>query len=104
MNATALTCRADLSRIAAHTNKQFLDIDVYQDFLCTVCAHVICTCSGSVVVTAYDFESCRLGSNPESGPIYYEASITVQGLPKPSSLRGSTSVPEQLNNWGMQID
>ena len=31
------------------------------------------------------------------GPIYYKASITAQGLPKPLSLRGSTSVPEQLN-------
>ena len=54
-------------------------------------------CSGSVVVTAYDFESGHPGSNPEWGPIYYKASITAQGLPEPSSLRGSTSVPEQLN-------
>ena len=54
-------------------------------------------CSGSVLVTAYDFESGRPGSNPEWGPIYYEASITAQGLPEPSSLRGSTSVPDQLN-------
>ena len=54
-------------------------------------------CSGSVVVTAYDFESGRPGSNPEWGPIYYKASITAQGLPEPSSLRGSTSVPDQLN-------
>ena len=30
-------------------------------------------CSGSVVVTAYDFESGNPGSNPEWGPIYYEA-------------------------------
>ena len=40
------------------------------------------------------------GSNPEWGSIYYEASITAQGLPEPSSLRGSTLpiwVPEQLN-------
>ena len=28
-------------------------------------------CSGSVVVTAYDFESGRPGSNPEWGLIYY---------------------------------
>ena len=47
-------------------------------------------CSGSVVVTAYDFESGRPGSNPEWGLIYYKASITAQGLPEPSSLRGST--------------
>ena len=51
-------------------------------------------CSGSFIVysghRAYDFESDRPGSNPEWGPIYYEASITAQGLPEPSSLRGST--------------
>ena len=51
----------------------------------------------SVVVTAYDFESASPGSNPEWRPIYYKASITAQGLPEPSSLQGSTSVPEQLN-------
>ena len=51
------------------------------------------------MVTAYDSESGRPGSNPEWGLIYYEASITAQGLPEPSSLRGtiSTLVPEQLN-------
>ena len=47
-------------------------------------------CSGSVVVTAHDSESGHPGSNPELGLIYYEASITSQGLPEPSSLRGST--------------
>jgi len=36
-------------------------------------------CSGSVVVTAYDSESGRPGSNPEWGLIYYEAPITAQG-------------------------
>ena len=36
-------------------------------------------CSGSVVVTAYDFESDRPGSNPEWGLIYYKASITAKG-------------------------
>ena len=46
--------------------------------------------SGSVVVTAYDSESGHPGSSPEWGLIYYEASITAQGLPEPSSLRGST--------------
>ena len=46
-------------------------------------------CSGSVVVTAYDFKFGCLGSNPEWGPILYcKALITAQG---------STSVPEQLN-------
>ena len=55
-------------------------------------------CSGSVVVTAYDFKSGHPGSNPEWGPMYYKASITAQGLPEPSSLRdGYHWVPEQLN-------
>ena len=35
------------------------------------------------------------GSSPEWVPIFYEARSTAQGLPEPSSLRGSTSVPEQ---------
>ena len=60
-------------------------------------SHKIKVCSGSVVVTAYDFESGHPGSNPEWGSIYYETSITAQGSPEPSSFRGSTSVPEQLN-------
>ena len=30
-------------------------------------------------------------------PIFYDAQLTAQGLPEPLSLRGSTSVPEQLN-------
>ena len=43
-------------------------------------------CSGSVVVTAYDFESGCPSSNPE------------WGSPEPSSLRGSTlGISEQLN-------
>ena len=65
-------------------------------------------CSGSVVVTAYDFESARPGSNPEWGPIYYEASITAQGLPEPSFLRGSTlgtrTAEHKGCNWGMHVD
>ena len=65
-------------------------------------------CSGSAVVTACDFESGRPGSNPEWGPIYYEASIPAQGLPEPSSLRGSTldtrAVEHKGCNWGMQVD
>ena len=35
-------------------------------------------CSGSVVVTAYDSESGRPGSNPEWGLICYEASIPAR--------------------------
>ena len=56
-------------------------------------------CSGSVVVTAYDSESSRPSSNPEWELIYYEASITAQGLPESSSFRGSRIhwVQEQLN-------
>ena len=42
------------------------------------------------MVTAYDYESCRPGSNLERETIYYEALITALGLPEPSSLRGST--------------
>ena len=65
-------------------------------------------CSGSVVVTACDFESGRPGSNPEWGLIYYKASITAQGLPEPSSLWGSTlgirAAEHKGCNWGMQID
>ena len=34
-------------------------------------------CSGSVMVTDYDFESGRPGSNPEWGSIYYTASINA---------------------------
>ena len=64
-------------------------------------------CSGSVVVNAYDSESGRPGSNPEWGLIYYEASITAQGLPEPSSLRGSTlgtRVAEQKGcNWACKL-
>ena len=64
-------------------------------------------CSGSVVVTAYDFESAFPGSNPEWGPIYYKASITTQGLPEPLSLRGSTlstrATEHKGCNWGMQL-
>ena len=37
-------------------------------------------CSGSAVVTACDFKSGRPGSNPEWGPIYYEALIPCTGL------------------------
>ena len=42
------------------------------------------------MVTAYDSESGRPGSNPEWGLICYEALITAQGLPEPSSLQGSS--------------
>ena len=66
------------------------------------------SCSVSVVVTAYDFESGRPGLNPEWEPKYYEASITAQGLPEPSSLWGSTlgtrAAEHKGCNWGMQID
>ena len=71
-------------------------------------SYITDVCSGSVVVTAYDSESGRPGSNPEWGLICYEASITAQGLPEPSSLRGSTlgtrAAEHKDCNWGMQID
>ena len=54
-------------------------------------------CSGSVVVIAYDSGSGRPDSNPEWGLIYYEASITAQGLPEPSFPGVVHWVPEQLN-------
>ena len=61
-----------------------------------------------VVITAYDSESGHPGSNPEWGLIYYEASITAQGLPEPSSLRGSTlgtrAAEHKGCNWGIQVD
>ena len=60
-------------------------------------------CSGSVVVTAYDFESGRPGSNPEWEPIYYEALIPAQGLLEPSSLRGRT-LGTRTEHKGMQND
>ena len=54
-----------------------------------------------------DFESGNPGLNPEWGPIYYEASITAQGLPEPSSLRGSTlgtrAAEQKGCNWDMQM-
>ena len=69
---------------------------------------MIMVCSGSVVVTTHDSESGCLGSNPEWGLIYYEASITAQGLPEPSSLLGSTlgtrAAEHKGCNWGMQVD
>ena len=67
----------------------------------------ITVCRGSVVVTTYDSESGRPGSGPEWGLIYYEASITAQGSPEPSSLRGSTlgtrAAEHKGCNWGMQV-
>ena len=65
-------------------------------------------CSGSVGVTAYDFESGRPGSNPEWGQICYKAPITAQGLLEPSFLRGSTlgtrAAEHKGCNWGTQVD
>ena len=61
----------------------------------------------SVVVTTYDFESGRPGSNPEWEPIYYMASITAQGLPEPLSLRGSTlgtrAAEHKGCNWACKL-
>ena len=61
------------------------------------------------MVTVCELESGRPGSNLEYGSIYYEASITAQGLPKPSSIRvntlGTRAADEHKGcNWGMQID
>ena len=38
-------------------------------------------CSGGVVITAYDFESGRPGSNHEWGLIYYEARSLHRAYP-----------------------
>ena len=69
--------------------------------------YIIIVCSGSVVVTAYDSESGRPGSNPEWGLIYYEAPITAQGLPEPSSLWGSTlgtrAAEHKGCNWACKL-
>ena len=68
--------------------------------LCIVCQYAAAQtlmCNGSVVVTAYDFESGRPGSNPEWGLIYYEASITAQAYPNLHPSRVVHWVPEQLN-------
>ena len=82
-------------------------------FLASAAATVQCTAavvvySGSVVVTTFDFESGGPGSSPEWGLIHYKASITAQGLPEPSSFRGSTlgtrAAEHKGCNWGMQID
>ena len=47
-------------------------------YIYAVCSGSL-VCSGSVDVTAYDFESGRPGSNPEWRLIYYKALITAQG-------------------------
>ena len=48
-------------------------------------------CSGSVVVTIlWTVDPEVPGSSPEWVTIFYEARSTAQGLPEPSSLRGST--------------
>ena len=58
-------------------------------------------CSGSVVVTACNFESVPPGFESWVGEIYYKASVTVQSLPEPSSLRGSTLGTRAAVNWGI---
>ena len=70
--------------------------------------YTIWQCSVIVlVVTAYDFESGCPGSNPEWGAIYYKASITAQGSPEPSSLRGSTlstrAAEHKNGNWACKL-
>ena len=69
--------------------------------------YTVRVCSGSLVVTAFDFESDRPGSNPEWGLIYYKASITALGLPEPSSLRGSTLGTREAEhkgcNWACKL-
>ena len=52
-------------------------------------------CSGSVVVTAYDFESGRPGSNPEWGPIRLRS--LHRAYPSLHPFGVVHWVPEQLN-------
>ena len=62
-------------------------------------------CSGSVVVTAYDSESGRPGSNPEWGLIYYEAWHRAYPSLHPSGVVQGTRAAEHKGcNWGMQVD
>ena len=61
-------------------------------------------CSGSIVVTIlWTVDPEVLGLSPEWVPIFYEARSTAQGLPEPSSLRGSTlsasPVEQQDSDW-----
>ena len=53
--------------------------------------------NGSVVVTAYDFESGRPGSNPKWGPIYHKVSITAYGYSSLHPFGVVHWVPEQLS-------
>ena len=57
-------------------------------------------CSDSIVVSTIlqlTVDPEVPGSGPDWVPIFYEARSIAQGLPEPSSLWSSTSVPEQLN-------
>ena len=65
--------------------------------LTTVYSGSVVVCSGSVVVTAYDFESGLPGSNPEWGQIYYKASILHRAYPSLHPFGVVHWVPEQLN-------
>ena len=60
-------------------------------------------CSGSVVVTAYDSESDRPGSNPEWGLIYYEDPITVQGFSLQGSTLGTRAAEHKRCNWACKL-
>ena len=67
-------------------------------------------CSGNLVVTAPLMifnPATRVRILNEGQYMYYEASITAQGLPEPSSLRGSTlgtrAAEHKGCNWGMQM-
>ena len=66
-------------------------------------------CSGSVVVTAYDFESAHPGSNPEWGQYTMMLRSLHRAYPSLHPSGVVHWVPEQLNikavyNWGMNVD
>ena len=73
----------------------------------TLPLHFAIVCTGSVVATAHDSESGCPGSNPQWGLIYYEAPITAQGLPEPSSFRDSTlgtrAAEHKGCNWACKL-
>ena len=66
---------------------------------CTECWFVNCyiVCSGSVVVTTYDFESGRPRSNPEWGPIYLRLRSLHRAYQSLHPFGVVHWVPEQLN-------